>query len=83
MATDAEILAAQSSAAALAINPRSMVQLCDRAVAEMLVDKQPKTYTIAGRAVTFRDFEEIAKIRAHFAGLVGGGFIVQDAEFES
>ncbi len=83
MATDAQIQAAMTAAQALTIDPSQMVALCDRAAAEMLVDKQPKTYTIAGRAVTFRDWDEISKIRSFYASKVGGGFIAQDAEFTS
>ena len=84
MATDSEILAALTGAAALDIDPAQMVALIDRSIAAGLTDDGRVVISVgADGATTSFSVDQAMRLREYYASLAGrsGGMIRQDFEF--
>lgn len=84
MATDAEITAALTAAASLAIDPSQMVALLDRSIAAGLTDDGRVLVSVGadGTSVSY-SLDQAMRLREYYAGLGGmsGGIIRQGFEF--
>lgn len=85
MASNADISSFLSDAETLALTPTQLEQMCDRAIAALLI-RPDQSYTTVGRSFTAKDLGTLQRLRQYYRELrisSGSPLTSRSAEFVS